>query len=148
MVNVSCVIQPESDTLRNVFSFRNDIYWDDDHFHQWYGELHPSDFLIDKLKTRAHAVYPNGSVCIDPKPEFYASFDVSRQMVVICSRFKAGRFPPRYSHSLHLNLSSLESDLLIESFESACRAQHNGMDCISVLNEMRKKKGISSIHRI
>lgn len=134
--------------MANDFSFRNGIYWDDDHYHQWYGDLHPSDFLVDKLKIRAHSVYPNGVVCTDPKPEFYASFDVSRRIVVICARFMAGKFPPRYSHALHLNLSSQESDLLIESFELACRSQHNGKDCTSVLNELRREKGISNIHRI
>lgn len=127
------------------FSFDSEVYFDDDHFNRWYGQLHASDFLLDKLQKKVQAKASTAILCMDPKPEFYANYDIIQGTVSVYSSFTVSLRSKKPQYSETLPLTSAEADLLIACMENACRKFYDGKDCLSVLNEMRVREGRSPI---
>lgn len=127
------------------FTFQSDLCIDDDHYNQWYAELFPSDFLMEKLEKKLLAKKPNTQVCKDPSPEFYAIYDLIKGTVSILSRCIVDQPPNRRSETVSVPLASREADLLISCIENACRQHNSGKDCLSVINEERNRVGIAPL---
>lgn len=135
-----------SDHIRQKpFCFNSDIYHGDHHYAHWYGELFASDFLVDKLQNKALTADVGKLLCMDPPPEFYATYSMVRGTVSVYSRFTLNREKGRMSDTVTVPLTTGESDLLIACIENACRQLHNGKGCLTVLNEAREKEGMSPL---
>lgn len=130
---------------KKPFTFQSQIYFDDDHYNQWYGELYPSCFLMEKLEKILFAKKPNYILEKDPSPEFYTTYDLIKSTVSVLARCTIEKHPKRFTETFPITLSSHEADLLICCIENCCRQLHNGKDCLSVLNEERQRVGMASL---
>ena len=127
---------------KKPFSFLSSIYFDDDHYTQWYAELHPSNFLIEKIEKILCIKKPNYILHKDPPPEFYATYDLIKGSVSVLGRCSIENHPKRFTETFPVFLTSREADLLIFCIENLCRDLHNGKDCLTILNEERQRVGM------
>ena len=130
---------------KKPFSFLSPIYFDDDHYNQWYAELHPSNFLIEKIEKILRTKKPNYILHKDPPPEFYVTYDLIKGTVSVLGRCFIENYPKRFTETVPVLLTSRESDLLICCIENNCRQLYNGKDCLTVLNEERQRVGIAAL---
>ncbi len=111
-------------------------------------EVRTTQHLTDKLRSFLEP-WAAESLQAHPAPTFYAQIYVGDGMVGLGSRFYLSSDPgamPQFVEGIRLTPE--EKAVLVDAFEAACRQSHNGQDCLTVINGLRKDKELPPIRRV
>ncbi len=133
---------------KTSFLFQGEIYPDDGRYNLWYGDLQFSDFLLEKLQKKVFYPGSGFTLCVSPVPEFYLDYDPSGKIVSLFARFTAEHKKLLFPQFTKISLTSEEVSFLTFLFEESCRQQHNGLDCLTVLNNERKKRNMPCLKQL